>query len=275
MKQNAEAAKTFAELLAADGQYAAADKVLYELAWSRKGAGDDGGAIEAFARLAHEHGDSPLAAESWFNVGEAAYQKKDYKAAADAYSNAVAKAAQGELGERALHKLGWADFQIHEYSAAHDAFVKQLQTYPNGSLAGDGEFMAAECLFKQEKYEPALTGFEKALADGAAHKPSSPEFTALSLLHAAQSANQLKKWKEALPLLDKLAKDFPDSPHLQEAAYEQAWAEQNFEPPRRRAENLRIGRREERERAQRAGPLYGGRSAVRPGQPQGSDPQLL
>ncbi len=229
LKQNAEAAKTFGDLLAGDPQYAAADKVLYELAWSRKGAGDDGGAIEAFTKLAHEHGDSALAAESWFNVGEAAYQKKDYKAAADAYASAVSKAPQGELAERALHKLGWADFLIHEYSAAHDAFAKQLQAYPNGSLAGDAQFMAAECLFKQEKYDLALAGFQKALAESATHKPSSAEFTALSLLHAAQSADQLKKWKDALPLLEKLAKDFPDSPHRQEAAYEQGWAEQNLD----------------------------------------------
>jgi TolA-binding protein len=227
-KKYAEAATTLAGLLTADPKYAAADKVLYELAWSRKSAGDDPGAIEAFTRLAKDHGDSPLAAESWFNVGEAAYQKKDYKGASEAYSAAVSKGAQGDLGEKTLHKLGWAEFQLHDYAKAHDALAKQLQAYPQGPLAADAAFLGAECLFKQEKYADALAEFQQALATGADHKPSSPEFLALTLLHGAQAADQLKKFDVALPLLTRFAKEMPDSPHQLEATFEQAWADQQL-----------------------------------------------
>ena len=76
LKKNAEAATTFDSLLSADPNYASADKVLYELAWSRKSTGAEQQAADAFAKLAKEHGDSPLAAESWFNVGEFAYHKR-------------------------------------------------------------------------------------------------------------------------------------------------------------------------------------------------------
>ncbi len=224
LKKNADAAETFGKLLTADPSYGAADKVLYELAWSRKSAGDEAGAMDAFSRLAKDHGDSPLAAESWFNVGEAAYQKKDYKAAAEAYSNAVAKGAAGDLGEKTLHKLGWAEFQLHDYAKAHDALAKQLKAYPQGPLAADASFLAAECTFKQEKYADALAEFQQALATDADHKPSSPEFLALTLLHAAQAADQLKKYEVALPLLARLEKEMPDSPHALDATFEQAWA---------------------------------------------------
>jgi TolA-binding protein len=84
--------------------------------------------------------------------------------------------------------------------------------------------LAAECTFKQEKYAEALAEFQQALATDADHKPSSPEFLALTLLHAAQAADQLKKYEVALPLLARLEKEMPDSPHLLDATFEQAWA---------------------------------------------------
>ena len=84
--------------------------------------------------------------------------------------------------------------------------------------------MNGESLFKQEKYEPALAALQKALT----MKPSSPDFTALTLLHAAQAAGQLKHWEDSLKLLERLEKEFPDSPHVVEAMYESGWAKQNL-----------------------------------------------
>ena len=50
----------------------------------------------------------------------------------------------------------------------------------------------------------------------------------MALLHAGQSAGQLKKWDESLALLKRLLQEFPDSPHRMEAIYEQGSAEQNL-----------------------------------------------
>ena len=123
LQKFAEAAKTFQTLLDGDPKYAAADKALYELAWSRKSSNQEDGAAEAFSKLAREHGDSPLAAESWFNVGEYQYhQKKDFKAAAEAYYAATTKAPKGELAEKAGHKLGWAYFQSQDYARSRASF---------------------------------------------------------------------------------------------------------------------------------------------------------
>jgi TolA-binding protein len=222
----ANAAKTFESLLEGDPSYSGVDKALYELAWSRKSAGQEDGAAEAFGKLAREHGDSPLAPESWFNVGEYQYhQKKDYKAAAVAYYSAATKAGKGELAEKAGHKLGWAYFQEQDYSKAKQAFDSQLASYPSGSLAADAAFMIGESLFKQGQYEPALAALEKALGT----KPSSADFTALALLHAGQSAAQLKRWEESAKLLVRLQKEFADSPHVVEAMYEEGWARQNLD----------------------------------------------
>jgi cellulose synthase operon protein C len=220
-----DAAKSFQALLEADPKYSAADKALYELAWSRKSSNQEEGAAEAFAKLAGEHGDSPLAPESWFNVGEYRYhQKKDFKGAAEAYYAAVTKAGKGELAEKAVHKLGWAYFQAQDYSDAQKAFESEFGNYPNGPLAADAAFMIGESLFKQEQYTAALAALQKAIG----MKPSSAEFGALALLHAGQAAGQTKRWDESLKLLARLAKEYPDSLHVIEATYEQAWAKQNL-----------------------------------------------
>jgi TolA-binding protein len=84
--------------------------------------------------------------------------------------------------------------------------------------------MIGESLFKQEQYEAAFAALQKALG----MKLSSPDFSALALLHAGQAAGQTKRWDESLKLLARLAKDYPDSPHVVEAMYEQGWAKQNL-----------------------------------------------
>ena len=59
--------------------------------------------------------------------------------------------------------------------------------------------------------------------------PSAKDFQALALLHAGQAAGQLKQWDKSLELARPGASEqFPDSPYLPEALYEQGWAQQNL-----------------------------------------------
>ncbi len=57
---------------------------------------------------------------------------------------------------------------------------------------------------------------------------SSPLYKELALVHAAQSASQLKKWDLTLKLAERFAKEFPASVYSAEALYEQGWAQQNL-----------------------------------------------
>jgi TolA-binding protein len=219
-----DSAKTFQNLLDGDPKYSGGDKALYELAWSRKSAGDEDGAADAFGKLAREHSDSPLAAESWFNVGERAYAKKDFKVASDAYYAAATKAPKGELADKAGHKLGWAYFQAQDYRRAQQAFESELSSYPAGALAPDTQFMIGESLFKQEKYEPALAALRRALD----MKLTSAEFSSLALLHASEAAAQLARWEDSVKLLARLKKEHSDSAHIDQATYDEGWAKQNL-----------------------------------------------
>jgi TolA-binding protein len=196
--------------------------VLYELAWTYKGLSKHTEAAEAFAKLAANHDASPLAAESLYHVGEYAYEAENFKDAGRSYLAARDKAGQSELGEKSSHKLGWSYFRLDEFAQSQQAFARQRATFPQGPLAPDATFMEAESLFKQGKHAEALALFEQV------KNPSSEEFRVLSLLHGGQAACQLKQWSKGLALLDQTAKAFPDSPHLPEVMYEQAWARQNL-----------------------------------------------
>lgn len=220
-KKHADAVKTFQQLLKDDGKYADADKVYYELAWSQRGLDKPDDAAETFKKLAKEYPKSPLASESLYHVGDRAYDKQQWKEAAQAYYDSMTLAGEAPLGEKAAHKLGWAYFQQNSFNEAEQTFAYQVQTWPKGELAADGQFMAAESLFKQLKYREALAGFQKV------QNPPRKELALLSLLHAAQSASAMQDWKQSESLATRALAVDATSPYLAEVLYEQAWSLQN------------------------------------------------
>jgi TolA-binding protein len=131
---------------------------------------------------------------------------------------------KGDLSEKAAHKLAWSYYQQGQFDKAGQSFDYQVNTFGGGELAADGLFMAAESLFKQNKYELAYAAYQKALAK----LPANKDFQVLIYLHAGQSAAQLKKWDEALKLFEQSSKQFADSPYLPSLMYERAWALQNL-----------------------------------------------
>ncbi len=222
LKQYPEAAATFRALLDDDPDYGNADKVLYELAWALKLQEKEVEAAEAFGQLVGRFPDSPLASEGHYHVGEEKYRSGEYAAAAAAYDASMTAAKDTPLGEKAAHKLGWSYFRQDKLEDARKTFAHQRTTWPEGPLSADAGFMEAEVLFSQGKYEEALAAYETV------ENPSTKEFRTRTLLHAGQSAAQLKQWDKALEMLNKLIDEFADSPHLPEALYEKGWALQNL-----------------------------------------------
>ncbi len=224
LKDNAAAVDVFKSLLNEHPQYAGTDKVLYELAWALRNAGDDTGALAAFERLTSTKPESPLAAEAFYHVGEDRYAKKDYKSADEAYVAASKGASSKDLREKVIYKLGWSHYQQADYDQALESFQQQLQIDSQSNLAADALFMRGECLFKSQRYEQALDAFMQARAN-----PSKNEtMKVLTYLHAGQAAAQLKQWQTSLQWTSLLAREFPNSPYLPQALYEQGWARRNL-----------------------------------------------
>lgn len=216
------AEQTLRGILAENPNAANQDKLLYELAWALKSQEKGALAVEVFAELSRQHPDSPLAAESGYHIGEQHYQAGEFQKAAVAYYDAVKKAGKGDLGEKATHKLAWSYYRLEQYDKAQQTFKAQRTNYADKPLAGDAHFMEAECLFKQGKFKEALLQYEQLPS------LSNEQFKVLSLLHAGQSAAQLKQWPQAQKHLNMAgAVASGDSPYLAEIHYEQGWAEHN------------------------------------------------
>ena len=222
LKQYAAAAAAFQALLQEDPKYTAADNAEYQLSWAWKLGGKEAEAAKAFAKFAADFPKSPLAAEAHEHVGDFAYHKKDYATAAAAYYAASEKAAGTARGEKAAYRLGWAYYQQADYDRAEQTFRYQIRVYPQGPLAQDAAFMAAESLLKQGKFAEAISAYAQV------EKPSSQESRVLSLMHAAQAAAELKEWQKGLDLLARAKKQFPDSPLLPDILYEQGRAQQGL-----------------------------------------------
>lgn len=229
-KQFDDARQVFTSILAEDADYAAADRVRYELAWNYKDAGDADKAAEQFTALTKEHADSPLASEALHNLGEYYYDKGEFNRAANEYFAAEQKARElaksgvltkergDELGAKAVHKLGWSYYRQDNFPNAEETFAYQLRTYPQSALAGDARFMQGECAFKKQDFQKALDVLS------AVKDVSNPQFMAFARYHAAQAANQLQKYDQALKAVAADEKLFAEHDLAPEAEFEKAWA---------------------------------------------------
>ena len=215
-KQFDQAAATLATLVQQKPDYPNADRAYYELGHASLQENRMDGATAAFRTLAEKFPASPLAAEACFHVGRAHEEKADraatpaektteIAAAADAYAAALAKAKDAELREKLDYKLADMRFRQKQFEQAATILQTQLREYPGGSLAGPARFLAAECLFVQNKFDEALPLFTK-VADDKVEK-----YQAQAIYRAGTCAMNLKKWPECQKLFETLARDFPRS----------------------------------------------------------------
>jgi len=215
-----EAAQTYTGILTSDAKYTDADKVLYELGWACFELAQKNESMAAFQRLGTEFPDSPLAAESWFRVGESHYDAAEFLEATKAYSEAVSKASteNAEICEKAVHKRGWSFLKSDDFKEATAAFESQLKLYPGGSLSGDAEFLLGECFYKQQQWQSALTHY--ALVIAANH----PTYQALALYRSGECAAALEQWGPSQQFHQQALDGFPDFELRSEARYGVGWA---------------------------------------------------
>lgn len=195
-----DAVKTFETLIAEDSAAPRIDQYHYELAWALQEVDQSAASLKQFATIAEKTPNSPLAAEANFHLGSAAYAVDDFPTAIAAYEKCVAYEGAGTVREKAFYKLGWAYYKQDQYEAAQNQFAKQVELFPTGELAADGKFMVAESQFRQKKHDAALAAYIVAKPAVDEAQNIDPKIKLLTLLHGAQSANQVKKFDEALKL---------------------------------------------------------------------------
>ena len=219
-ESHADAIQSFSTILDEDPAHRLHDRVLYELAWSLTASQQPERTTATFHRLVSEHGDSALAAECHFRVGESQYAAGDFTAAAESFQSAQRLGKDAELREKAMHKRAWSFFSQGQFADAERTFAEQVTQFATGQLAADARVMVAESRFARRDYAAAFESYRPALEDGA----GSRDVRGVALLHAAQAANQLDKWAASLELLQRCEQEFPDNHWTAEIRCERGWA---------------------------------------------------
>ncbi len=213
-----EAIKVFTVLLDKTEAAEIAHQVRYELAWAYRGNQQSDLAIAEFMKLAETVPNSTIGADALFQVAEDHYAAKRFAEAIAAYDKALG-AAPESLAERIRYRLGWAYFNLGDYPNSYAQFERQTKDFPNGRLLADGLYMLSESAFQQQQYETAYRHFREARPVMKASPSVSKTNLWLSDLHAAQSANQLKKFEEARDFATSLTEDPAADEGLRADAY--------------------------------------------------------
>jgi TolA-binding protein len=221
LKQFDPAITGLAQLLAAKPDYADADKCYYEIAFANLELKKEKEAADAFRSLATKLPNSPLAAEAWFRVGEFHEAQKQPTESIAAFTAGLAAAKVPELRERLHYKLGWMQHDQKQFPAALTTFTNQIKEFPNGPLAGDANFLAGECQFRQDKFAEALPLYAAVIA------AKSERFHAKALYRSGVCTTNLKQWPQAQQHFTALIQAFPKFEQLAEARFGVGFAQQN------------------------------------------------
>lgn len=127
-------------------------------------------------------------------------------------TKALAEIAPKVAEEGKLYEQGLAQVQNTDTLKALATFEKYLKTYPKGTFAGDAQFWIAECRYSLTDYEQAIKDYQKVIDKDpkSAHAPA-------ALLRQGIAFQKLNMGDAAKTFLNKLIKDFPNSPEAVEA----------------------------------------------------------
>ncbi|WP_226664431.1 tetratricopeptide repeat protein [Microbulbifer aggregans] len=101
------------------------DYLSYRLARARAIDGNSGGALTALESIIETAPESPFIAEALFRRGEAAFSRKQYRAAERDFAAVL---AQGDtpFAQNARYMLGWSQFKDARYRDANESFLTLL-----------------------------------------------------------------------------------------------------------------------------------------------------
>ncbi|MCC6510128.1 MAG: tetratricopeptide repeat protein, partial [Pirellulaceae bacterium] len=225
-KQFDKAITAFERVLKEVPDYPASDKILYELGWAWSDKKDNAKSSARFQELIDSYPKSELVPESIYQIAQQQFEARQYDKSAPLYASVLTKASDAALKEKALYKLGWSLFQQGKYVDAGQEFRQQTQQHPTGKFIIDAHFMASECLFKQDKFAEALSGYQEArqLLEQNPKADVTEQVRTLIYLHGAQCLREQKKWSDSENWLREIINRYPNSPYLSTVVFELATA---------------------------------------------------
>jgi len=221
LKQHDQTILVANELLKAKPDYAAADKVMYELSFAYSETARPKESADTFRQLATKFPDSELAPECWLRVADYHAIEKQFTEAIAACVKGLTKVKDPKLKEQLQFRQGSSLFSADAFADAATTLQAQITEHPQGRLLMDATWLVAESLFRQNRYQEAIPWYQKTI-------DAKPEkYHARALYRAGTCANELKQWPLGQQFFTALTTQFPKFEQIGEALYGLGFALQN------------------------------------------------
>jgi TolA-binding protein len=148
--------------------------------------------------------DSALAADIFWNKGQAAFGAGDYATAARAFEKVTLDYPESESGPAALYYLAESYYRMDQLEPALAGFRNFVTTHPDHDLAELAQFRLGTVLFKLEKFEAAAREYET-MRD----RFPNGEYAALGLFNTAICYQQTEDWTAAIASYEEFLKLYP------------------------------------------------------------------
>lgn len=160
-KSAAEAETLLVRLTESYGQSPQVPDALYTLAWLHLNRGRADLARPYLVRLSTEFGSGALGADAGFRLGEQAFARGDYDAAAAHYGAVTGSSAV--VAAAAAYKLGWSLRRKGDHAGASRAFRAVVARFPQSELSLEARVRAGEASLRLAQPAQALEQFSPVL----------------------------------------------------------------------------------------------------------------
>jgi len=175
------------------------DEAVYRLAWLELAAGEPERATARFRALIAAHPSCAYVGDAHFRLGEIAYEAGDHPAARREYLAAIASPDGVRIEERARYRIGWSHRRDEEWVESRRAFEELARAHPQGELAGEALYLAADAAERSGDAEGELATLVRFLAEHPGH-----ERAPAAQVRLAERRSEREEWGEVRKLLDPL-----------------------------------------------------------------------
>ena len=150
--------------------------------------------------------------------GHCLYRTAQYKLAELKFKQLIENFPDSLFVEYAWYAIGQSNYKLQDYEDSRQAFKALLNDFISSDFRDDAQHMIAQSFLNESNYEQAYQEFDKIATE---EFKNYPDLQAEAMYKAAYSLNQLSRDNEAIKRYTNFIKQFPDSPYVTAAYFDQ------------------------------------------------------
>ena len=146
------------------------------------------------------------------------YQTEQFKLAELKFKQLIENFSGSLFVENAWYMIGKSNYKLQDYEDSRQAFKTVLDGFPDSDFKDEAQHLIATSFLNESNYEQAYLEFDKLMTE---EFKDYPDLQAEAMYKAAYSLNQLSRDNEAIKRYTNFIKQFPDSPYVAAAYFDQ------------------------------------------------------